>query len=179
MEKYYLKSGEEVNFGDTITKVVELGNHKTSVSVYDVTKETIQELIKEGIIVVKNLENAEAKTKIPVVMDYYIANIAKRLGWKEDKVYNYLNSIDHLYPAAALSIILREIAVELDKQYQDHIEKSPHIYVISMFDGRITEANKACIKNYRNFAAFRSIEDAKIACKITRNIIKDLFKSGK
>ena len=92
---------------------------------------------------------------------------------------DYLNSVDTILPAAAFSMILREIAIELDKKYKDHIEKSPEIYVISMLDGRITKANKAHIKNYRNFAAFRSVSDAKIACTITRDILKEMFKSGK
>ena len=46
-----------------------------------------------------------------------------------------------------------------------------------MLDGRITKANKAYIKNYRNFAAFRTIEDAKIACRIVKPILKEMFKS--
>ena len=74
---------------------------------------------------------------------------------------------------------MREIAIELDLKYKDHIQDSPKIYVVSLLDGRITEANKAHIKNYKNFAAFRSIEDAKIACRITRDILKEMFKSGK
>ena len=93
------------------------------------------------------------------------------------KVYNYLNSVDSILPAASLSMVLREIAIELDKKYEDHIENSPEIYVISLLDGRITKANKAHIRNYRNFAAFRTIEDAKIACKIVKPILKEMFKS--
>ena len=46
-----------------------------------------------------------------------------------------------------------------------------------MLDGRITKANKAYIKNYRNFAAFRTIEDAKIACRIVKPILTEMFKS--
>jgi hypothetical protein len=42
-------------------------------------------------------------------------------------------------------------------------------------DGRIYKVNKAHIKNYRNFAAFRSIEDAKTACKILREILKSMY----
>ena len=74
-------------------------------------------------------------------------------------------------------MVLREIAIELDKKYEDHIENSPEIYVISMLDGKIAKANKAHIKNYRNFAAFRTIEDAKIACRIVKPILKEMFKN--
>lgn len=188
MEKFYLKNGKEVQIGDTLTKVIKtkhpLFGEGTMVESVVVTKAAIPQLLKAGIIsksigkVVKEAEEYEMEGK-KLSLDYYIEKLAERLGWKIDKVYNYLNTIDSVYPVAAFSMILREVAIELDKKYKDHIENSPEIYVISVFDGRITKANKAHIKNYRNFAAFRSIEDAKIACNIMKDILKELFKSGK
>ena len=188
MEKFYLKNGKEVQIGDTLTKVIKtkhpLFGESTMVESVVVTKAAIPQLLKSGIIfksigkVVKEAEEHEMEGK-KLSLDYYIEKLAERLGWKVDKVYNYLNTIDSVYPVAAFSMILREVAIELDKKYKDHIENSPEIYVISVFDGRITKANKAHIKNYRNFAAFRSVEDAKIACSIMKDILKELFKSGK
>lgn len=188
MEKFYLKNGKEVQIGDTLTKVIKtkhpLFGEGTVVESVAVTKAAIPQLLKAGIIsksigkVVKEAEEHEMEEK-KLSLNYYIEKLAERLGWKVEKVYNYLNTIDSVYPAAAFSMVLREVAIELDKKYEDHIEKSPEIYVISMLDGRITKANKAHIKNYRNFAAFRSVEDAKFACSVTREILKELFKSGK
>lgn len=188
MEKFYLKNGKEVQIGDTLTKVTKT-NHPlfgegTVVESVVVTKAAIPQLLKAGIIsksiekVVKEAEEHEMEEK-KLSLDYYIEKLAERLGWKVEKVYNYLNTIDSVYPAAAFSMVLREVAIELDKKYEDYIEKSPEIYVISMLDGRIIKTNKARIKNYRNFAAFRSVEDAKFACSVTREILKELFKSGK
>lgn len=170
MVKFYLRStGKEVRVGDDLLKIL-----AGYVGPVILTDDLLSEFIKEGIIITKSMEK-----EIPMEPKYYIQKIADRLGWKFEKVCNYLDNADLILPAAAFSMVLREIAVELDKKYEDHIENSPEIYVISMFDGRITKANKAHIKNYRNFAAFRSISDAKIACKIMRSILKDLFQSGK
>lgn len=187
MKKFYLANGKEVQLGDTIYKVEKIdhpvfGKGKVVEHIL-VTKEVLPKLIEAGVLTVK--KDAD-KPALPVLKDgevsmdleFYVQKIADRLGWKIEKVYNYLNSVDTILPAAAFSMVLREVAIELDKKYEDHIEKSPEIYVISMLDGRITKANKAHIKNYRNFAAFRSIEDAKIACRITRDILKEMFKSG-
>lgn len=189
MEKFYLKNGKEVQIGDTLTKVTKtkhpLFGEGTMVKSVVVTEAAIPQLLKAGIIFKKSIEKVDKEAEEHKIgekqlsLDYYIEKLAKRLGWKVEKVYNYLNTIDSIYPIAAFSIILREVAIELDKKYEDHIEKSPKIYVISLLDGRITEVNKACIKNYRNFAAFRSISDAKTACSIVREILKELFKSGK
>lgn len=191
MEKYYLSNGKEVKVGDLINKKMDYDSpifgkvHLNST--IEISKENIPLLLKNGIIYTKTIEESEEQNNIedneflnsPVSMDlnFYIEKIARRLNWKIEKVYNYLNSIDSIYPVAAFNIILREISIELDKQYEDHISNSKNIYAISSINGKISPVNKAQIKNYSNFAAFRTIEDAKIACRITRDIIKDLFKS--
>lgn len=183
MEKIYLTNGKEVQIGDTLTKASKVVDpffgEGTVVQHIVVTKDILPKLLEAGIVTTTKPAKSVVETEVPMELEYYIKNIAKKLGWRIEKVYNYLNSVDTILPAAAFSMVLREIAIELDKRYEDHIEKSPEIYVISMLDGRITKANKAHIKNYRNFAAFRTIEDAKIACRITRDILKEMFKSGK
>lgn len=185
MKKFYLKNGKEVQVGDTIPRVIKakhpLLGEVTMVENVVVTEAALPKLIERGIIttslgsdfdVDKVLKPAESHMNL----HYYVEKLAKKLNWKVEKMYNYLNTIDSVYPVAAFSMILREVAIELDKKYEDHIEKSPEIYVISMLNGKITKAH---IKNYRNFAAFRSVEDAKTACSIVREILKELFKSGK
>lgn len=182
MEKIYLTNGKEVQIGDTLTKVSKVKDpffgKGTIVQHIVVTKGILPELLGAGIITTTKPAKSVVKTEVPMELEYYIQKIADKLGWKIEKVYNYLNSVDTILPAAAFSMVLREIAVELDKKYEDHIEKSPEIYVISMLDGRIIKANKAHIKNYRNFAAFRSVSDAKIACSIVRDILKEMFKNN-
>ena len=190
MEKFVLKNGKEVKMGDKLVK------HGVTDTIFDkmfsiqeiiVNEETLPKLVKAGVLIpMKECPHKAgcpcsqgAKGGIPMDMEFYIERIAARLGWKPEKVYNYLNNVDSILPAAAFSMVLREIAIELDKKYEDHIENSPKIYSISMTDGRIMELNKAHIRNYRNFAAFRSIEDAKIACRIVRDVLKEMFKSGK
>lgn len=184
MEKIYLTNGKEVQIGDTLTKVSKVVDPffgKCTVAEHVVvTKDILPKLLEAGIVTTtKPAKSAVVESEVPMELEYYIQKIAERLGWKIEKVYNYLNSVDTILPAAAFSMVLREVAIELDKKYEDHIEKSPEIYVISMLDGRITKANKAYIKNYRNFAAFRSVSDAKFACKVLREVLKDMFRDGK
>ena len=180
MEKFVLTAnGKEVKVGDKLVKYAKvntpIGEGIIAQEVL-VDENVISELLKAGVI--KSVVG-DIVADVPMEIDYYVEKIAKRLGWKVDKAFNYLNNVDAIMPAAALSMVLREIAIELDKKYEDHIQNSPEIYIISALDGRITRANKAHIKNYRNFAAFRSVEDAKTACSIVREILKELFKSGK
>lgn len=190
MKKFVLKDGKEVKMGD---KLVKHGMTDTPfgkafiMQEIIVNKETLPKLIKAGVLTqVDCTHNAGCQceqckqcteVEVPMNMDFYIEKIVARLGWKPEKAYNYFNSVYSILPAAVFSMVLREIAIELDRKYEDHIKNSPEIYVISLSDGRITKVNKAHIKNYRNFAAFRTIEDAKTACRIVKPILKEMFKS--
>lgn len=174
-EKLYLAdTGEEVTVGDKIKNSF-CKDGITSVIVFTLSDAIIPMLKAEGILV-----TTPPKTKMsdaPSMSDV-IQRIANRIGWKPQKVENYLNAIDTMMPMAAFNLVLREIAIMIDQKYPDHINKSEKIFCISPLDGRIHEVCKAHIKNYRNFAAFRSIEDAKLACNLLREHLKEMFKSG-
>lgn len=181
MKKFILvNTGKEVKIGDRLVKHGKINTPLGEGYVFQevvVNEKTLPELIKAGVIV-EGCPCADCVAhNVHMDINFYIEKIAKRMNWNPKKVYNHLNAIDSVLPSAAFSVVLREIAIELDKKYDDHIENSPEIYVISNLDGRITKANKAHIKNYRNFAAFRTIEDAKIACRIVKPILKEMFKS--
>lgn len=180
MKKYFLKeSGKEVKVGDTIRKTDEmihpiLGKCKSTMDIL-ITESILPKLIEAGIIGIK--EDKPTYTSEDFDIECCIQKIADRMGWQYNKTVGYLNKIDEIYPIAAFSILLREIAVELDKKYENHIENSEEIYTISTLNGKITKVNKVTIKNYRNFAAFRSVNDAKIACNICKKLLKQLFSN--
>lgn len=113
---------------------------------------------------------------VPDNVGFYISQAGKKLGIDPLSACELLEMVAIMNPTAFFSILLREVAVELDKKYPNHIENSKEIYYINMFNGTITKADKAWIRNYRNFAAFRTVEDARVACKILSPIMKDLFK---
>lgn len=176
MKKFILvKNGKEINFGDKIliTKSVNTPLGITIVSkVAIVTKELMDKLIKDGKV------NVVEEKDINKIWNNAIENLAKKTNWKEEKLLNILNTLHLANPWAATQMVLREIAIELDKKYDDHINKSEKIYVISPQDGRIHEINKKTIKNYKAFPAFRSIEDAKIACSLIREHLKSIFSNA-
>lgn len=174
MKNLYLRNGKRVYLGDVVNKVSTCGDI-TFIECVKIDDNTIPKLLEEGVIVSKPKEDYN---KNPMDLEYYMQKIADRLNWKIEKVSNFLTNVDSIFPAAACSIILREIAVELDKKYEGHIEDSPIIYGISLVNGKIYKINKSNIKNYKNFAAFRTLEDARIAYSIVKDILKDMFKDN-
>ena len=176
MKKFILAdSGKEINFGDKVL-IVENVNTPLSVArvqrVAVVTKELMGKLIKDGKV------NVVEENGINKIWNDAIKSLAKKTNWKEEKLLNILATLHLANPWAATQMVLREIAIELDKKYDDHINKSKKIYVISPQDGRIHEINKKTVKNYKAFPAFRSIEDAKIACSLIREHLKSIFSNA-
>lgn len=146
---------------------------------FDAVKDHINPEIAKAIEENKEKIIAAMEVNVPLSLGFYVGQLAERKGWKFEKMSNFLNNLAEINLGAAFQVVLREVAIELDKKYADHIEKSEEIYCVSLTNGHIFKADKKFIKNFRNFAAFRTIDDAKLACKITRELLKDMFKSGK
>lgn len=135
----------------------------------------VVEAVEEGMK--PFLESIE--DNVPEDIDYYINNLAQRNGWTFPAMSSFLRDLAKVNFSAFFSVILKEIAIELDKKYNNHIENSEEIYCISLTNGYICKSDKDHIKNYKNFAAFRTLDDAKTAHKITRTLLKEMFKSDK
>lgn len=146
---------------------------------FDVVKDHIDPEIAQAIEKNKEAILAAMEAAVPMDLSYYVNKLAEKKGWKPEKMSNFLNNLADLNLGAAFQVVLREVAIELDKKYADHIEKSEEIYCVSLTNGHIFKADKKFIKNYRNFAAFRTLDDVKLACRITRGLLKDMFKSGR
>ena len=80
---------------------------------------------------------------------------------------------------SVISLLLKTIAVELDKKYPDHIKNSKEIYSISLISGKIGKIYKEKIKSFNNFAAFRTMEDAEVAYHIMAEYIELTFNGRK
>lgn len=144
---------------------------------FDAIKEYLpKKIVEEVEALEQSIDDAGPEAR---GISYYIDKIAERRGCSPKRANSWLGNLESIYPAAALSIMLREIALELDRKYPDHISKSKELYIISVLDGRIHKVNdKSHIRSYKNFAAFRTIEDAKYACSLLSDHLRMMFKSN-
>jgi hypothetical protein len=170
-EKLYLAStGRVVHVGDTIKSRMSKDGI-TTITLVTITEKSIPMLLNSGILVSTPGETLSLNT--------VFERLSTKLGWKPQRVTNWLDAVSNLNPMAAFTIVAKEVAIILDEKYPDHIRNSERIFTISSLDGRVHEVVKAHIKSYRNFAAFRTLEDAKLACNILRAPLKEMFSSGK
>lgn len=89
--------------------------------------------------------------------------------------------LQHLYdinPGACISLFAKEIAIFLDLRYPDHISELDEYFVLSLTDGCIHRC-KTPIKNHQCLALFRTLDDAKFACKVLKPMLKAVYGKQK
>lgn len=175
MEKFInVKSGKEVKVGDLIRVVTNVNipvfGEIKAVKEITLTKDMLTKLIIKGEV--KIVKETSDPRKILANAWDNLCNKAKLTSGDMSSILDALEGANHW---AVVQLLLKEIAIELDKKYDNHIQNSEKIYAISPQDGRIHEVDKSYIKNYKAFPAFRSIEDAKIACHLVKNHLKSIF----
>ena len=127
----------------------------------------------------KGTKIEERLTKINNSLSYYEGKIGKKLqtliGDHPNNFYPTLKGLSEVAPSAYLSMIMKEIALELDRSYPNHILDSKVLLGISMVDGKIHAVDKKDFKNPLVIPLFRSEVDAIVALKILSPVMKELF----
>ena len=175
MKKYVVTgTNSEVRMGGIVEVRFPFDELGIGIIKYPVTEETIPFLLEKGII-------KEIPEPSEIDINDVVKHLASRIGWNIENLDKYLNNLYKIYPVAVFSIILRELAIFMDEKYPDHINKSKEIWSISTLNGEIVRVkNLNKIKNFKNFAAFRTLEDALKAKKIMKRALEDLFnRNGK
>lgn len=175
MEKFInVKSGKEVKVGDLIRVVTNVNipvfGEIKAVKEITLTKDMLTKLIIRGEVKIVK----ETSDPINIWANAW-KNLCNKADVTSEKMSSILEVLKGVNRWAVVQLLLKEIAIELDKKYDNHINNSEKIYAISPQDGRIHEVDKSHIKNYKAFPAFRNIEDAKIACSLVKNHLKSIF----
>ncbi len=140
--------------------------------------EAVKEHLPEDVVNAAEVVANQAFTVMnPDNVEFYIHNLAEKKGWEYKKMVSYLENLGSFSKMALLNVLLREIAIYLDEKYEDSIDKAEEIFVISTLNGKVVKVeDKSVIKNFRNFAAFRTEEDAKTAHRILSKLIRKMFR---
>ena len=135
---------------------------------------TAERLVRLGVLKEYGIPKAENIT---------INDMFKLIGeWivgTPDAVGTIVELLNTLPDYIKFEMMLRAAAVLIDRKYPDHINnaKVDKYYTINMTDGKVCEVPKKSIKNFRNFAAFRTLDDIKIATKLLRPLMKHIWPS--
>lgn len=182
-DKFITKDGKKISLGEplSITATLKKEGVKTDFIFRssNLTSSQAKVLVMEGILKEeKLLEKVEKGFKVPTIDDAVALVSTWLMGtpYTKDIAREFLTIMPDY---TRFSVILRAFAVLIDRKYPDHINNADvdKYFTIDMTNGRVCEVPKGRIKNFRNFAAFRSIGDIKIATKILRPFIKELWSN--
>lgn len=182
MKKYYNPATKkEYALGDHVVFPAKSPEGAVATLSTPLTKEILPLPLEVGLLKEKSDKLELLKREdIPMDLMFYVNLLAQNKDWTLGKTVEFLNEVSSVFPSSTFDILQMVIAKYLDEQYPDHIKNSPRIFGITSSNGKVVEVYKEDIANFRNFAAFRSPEDAGIACRILRDIKRYLFKkSGK
>ncbi len=175
----YLNNGQEVQFGDVITFTQKhadpiFGDVVTTYTT-PITKENIRGLVQEGEINTF-IDRQESTVDLKALYLEASKSLCEKYGYFSLEYFNkYVNKLLTIEPSIVFSMYMKELAIILDKPYPQHISKCEEVYVFSNVRGKISKMPTSIAKNFRNFAAFRTLDDAKIACATMRKLIKKMY----
>ena len=180
MNRFFIKdTKEEVFLGKPLKITLSKGGVTQHIEANPCTPELMAYLINLGVVVTGSDKPKYANPHgINLSVKYYVAKLAKKMNLKFEVCEAMLGNIASYSPITAMSLLAKQISLELDQHYDGHIRDAEHIFVLSTVDGTITEipAKARVETNYRNFAAFRSLEDANLAYSILGNLYNEAFR---
>lgn len=179
-DKFITKEGKKVSLGEplSITATFKKEGVKTIFTFRSdkLTSSQARMLVMKGILKEEKFPDREAIPVVPTVDETFALISTWLMGTphEKDTAREFLTAMPGY---AGFSVVLRALAVLIDRKYPDHINNADvdKYFTIDMTNGRVCEVPKGKIKNFRNFAAFRSIDDIKIATKVLRPFIKELW----
>lgn len=180
MNRFFIKdTKEEVFLGKPLKITLSKGGITQHIEANPCTPELMAYLINLGVVVTSSDKPKYANPHgISLSVKYYVAKLARKMNLKFEVCEAMLGNIASYSPITVISLLAKQISLELDQHYDGHIRDAEHIFVLSTVDGTITEipAKARVETNYRNFAAFRSLEDANLAYSILSNLYNEAFR---
>ena len=139
--------------------------------------EFVLELAKE--ITNKICETEKQNQKLALNGKSTIEDIANSLGMTVNDTFTFLYNMLY-HPGAFNSFVLRTIAKEIDSYYDTNIKDCAEVYVFDSVAGKIGKINSPHNKNsFKYFAAFRTIDEVKLALNILYDIKRVIADYGR
>lgn len=176
-----VSTGELVDFGDTIAilkrAIIVPNAEKITFKKITLSKDNVRELIEDKIIESVNKNKKENEKNHIEDLFYSYANKAfNRIGLnlKNKNDYEIVDKMISYHEASAFLMILKEIALDLDNKYNNHILDEKNLWSISPLNFKIYPIKENCVwkdKKRMSLPLFRNLEDAQYAI----DIVKCLF----
>ena len=168
---YSKNTSKQVKYGEVISITIdELPPFQLIVNMDNIDYLNTIGAIKPRCIVEAEQGLKERNKLMDTVYIGIIGSIANKMGYTVEVVCWTLGNLYKVNPMSVVSMFLKEIAIVLDEKYPNHISEAKTPYIVSTVNGDIIPFKKLDkVENLKNFAIFRSNNEAKLAKDIIEN----------
>lgn len=171
MKQYFdLKTGKEVFLNKPYEVSIKENGYTTSFKTSQLTEPMADMLVSNGILANK------CPFKIPTNFDYYVAKLAKKLNISLEECETMLNCLMSYAPSSVFSLLAKQVALELDSKYDDHIGKSKELFGIELSTGNIIPIKVTANSYLKNITLFRSAKDALFAINVLKPVYIRMYE---
>lgn len=171
MKQYFdSKTGKEVFLNKPYEVSIKEDGYVTSFKTSQLTESMANMLVANGILTNK------CPAKIHANFDYYVAKLAKKLNITFEDCGNMLNCLMTYAPATVFSLLAKQVALELDANYEGHIGKSKELFGVELTTGFIIPIKITESSHLKNIALFRSVDDALFAINVLKPVYMRMFE---
>lgn len=171
MKQYFdSKTGKEVFLNKPYEISIKENGYVTSFKTSQLTEPMANMLVNNGILTNK------CPAKIHAHFDYYVEKLAKKLNITFEDCSAMLNCLMAYAPATVFSLLSKQVALELDANYEGHIGKSKELFGIELTTGYIIPIKITESSHLKNIALFRSVDDALLAINILKPVYMRMFE---
>ena len=171
---FYTKEGNRIELNKPFNILIPVGDRDITVTIMTSEISHLEKLAQTGFISVERKKEDSQKTEL-------LKELKKSLLEKlpEGTEMEHLDTLMEIYeeinPTAFFQMLLKELAVIMDRKYEDHIKKCNGIYFFDLLRGKIMHVPVTEKLNFRIFSAFRTKEDIREALHLLQSLIRKIY----
>lgn len=166
MKYFFKENNKEVKIGDEVGfKHKEVhGNESLEISFRTtLTEDNLKTFIKHGLI----------REEEDYTLGFFYTKLAERLNITLNNMMQLAEKLKRSMPSILFQMLLKEISLEFGKGV--NFREAPFVYAISLINGEFITVTTFEVKNFANFAVFKSPKDAMKAKKLLKPILRLMF----
>lgn len=171
---FYTKEGNRIELYKPFNILIPVGDRNITVTILTSEISHLEKLAETGFI------TKEQKKKDPeenILKEELVKALMRKLpkGAEKEHFETLMEIYEELNPSVFFQLLLKELAVIMDRKYDDHISKCGEVFIFDLLRGKICHVPVTQGMNFRTFSAFRTKEDIRKALHLLQPLLRKIY----